>query len=300
MTDFSGNRRSPVPVGSGVPARAPGGRVDDLNSQARRAAECALGHDCSLADGVATEVSAKTAMALTLLLADVRGILVRLTQIGEGPVEDERRAIIATALNKLNRGDRLASELLAYAGRQPLAPEAVELLPLLCSLADLLRHSLDRRIDVTVQVDDDCPPCHVDRRALEAALINLAVNARDAMPHGGRMHFRTCVAAPANDVCAVEVSVLDSGVGMEATTSACAALPYFTTKTNDPLAGLGLAAVDGFVRQSGGSMVVRTWMGSGTVVTLRLPCVGEDARRRVRSMQSSLRACADEQTAPSR
>ena len=229
-------------------------------------------------DGVAaTEVSAKTAMALNMLLADVRRILVRLTQIGEGPVEDERRELIATALTKLSRGDRLARELLAYSGSQSLVPEAVELLPLLCSLADLLRRCLDKRIEVTVQVDDDCPPCHVDPRALEAALINLAVNARDAMPHGGRMHFTTRLAAPANGASAVELSVLDSGVGMAATTSACAAYPYFTTKTSDPLAGLGLAAVDGFVRQSGGSMVVRTWMGSGTVVTLCLPCVGEDA-----------------------
>ena len=265
MLTFSGIRHSPLRVGVGVPDRQAGAvRSPALASQPQ-------------ADGVAaTEVAAKTAMALNMLLADVRRILVRMTQIGEGPIEDERHELIATALAEVNRGDRFASELLAYSGSQLLVPEAVELLPLLCSLADLLRHSLDKRIEVTVQVDDDCPPCHVDARALEAALINLAVNARDAMPHGGRMHFTARRAAPANGASSVALSLLDSGVGMATTTSARAALPYFTTKANDPLAGLGLAAVDGFVRQSGGSMVVQTWMGGGTVITLCLPCVGED------------------------
>jgi len=226
----------------------------------------------SQGDGlVATEVSARTAMALAVLLADLREILGRLDRVGEGPIEDERRELVAAALAKVTRGDRFAGELLAYAACQPLVPEAVALLPLLCSLADLLRHTLDRRIEVTVQVDDDCPPCHVDAQALEVALTNLAINASDAMPHGGRMHFRARLAAPASGASAIALSLLDSGVGMATKSSACAAWPFFTTKADDPLAGLGLAAVDGFVRQSGGSMVVQTWMGSGTVITLWLP-----------------------------
>ena len=218
-------------------------------------------------------------MALGELLADVREILGRLAQIGGGPIEDERHDLIANALAKVNRGDRFASELLAYSGCQALVPEAVELRPLLCSLAHALRQTLDERIEVTVQVDDDCPPCHVDARALEEALFNLAVNARDAMSHGGRIHFTARLAAEANGASVVALTLLDTGTGMTSETSRCAALPFFTTKANDPLAGLGLAAVEGFVRQSGGSMALQTWMGTGTVITLCLPPVGWEASR---------------------
>jgi signal transduction histidine kinase len=232
------------------------------------------------ADGVvATELSARTATALGALLADVREMLTRLSQIGDGSPEDERRRLIAAALAKVNRGERLVSGLLAYSGCQPLVPEAVELRPLLCSLANTLRRTLDARIEVTVQVDDDCPSCHVDARGLEDALLNLAVNARDAMSHGGRMHFTARLAAPANGASVVALTLLDTGVGMTMETSQRAALPFFTTKANDPLAGLGLAAVEGFVTQSGGSMALQTWMGTGTVITLYLPPAGQESKR---------------------
>jgi signal transduction histidine kinase len=218
-------------------------------------------------------------MALGALLAQVRETLGRLTQTGDGASENGRHGLIAAALAKMNRGDRLASELLAYSGCQRLVPEAVELRPLLGSLAGVLRRTLDRRIEVTVQVDDDCPRCRVDARALEEALLSLAVNARDAMSHGGRMHFTARRATPADDAGPVALTLLDTGAGMTTETSQRAALPFFTTKANDPLAGLGLAAVEGFVRQSGGAMVLQTWAGTGTVVALFLPSVGWKALR---------------------
>ena len=220
------------------------------------------------------EIAARTAKALATLLAEIRETVGRLAQIEEGPIANGRSGLMASVLAKVRRGDRLASELLAYSGRQQLAPRAVEMLPLLCSLAHLLRGTLDTRIEMTVEVDENCPPCHVDAQALEEALVNLAINARDAMPHGGRLHLAARLAQPASGVPTVALTVFDSGTGMATHTSQCAELPFFSTKANDPLAGLGLAAVEGFVRQSGGSMQLRTSIGTGTSVTLYLPLAG--------------------------
>ena len=267
--------RSPV----GVPFRSSARATDDTAEVLQALASRAPATQ-SQASGLADlELSARIATALGVLLADVREILGRLSPIGDGSIENERHDLIAAALAKVTRGDRFASELLAYSGCQRLVPEAVELRPLLCSLADLLRRTLDRRIEVTVHVDDDCPPCRVDARALEEALLNLAINARDAMSHRGRMHFEARLAEPDNGAAVVALTLLDSGTGMTMDTSQRAALPHFTTKANDPLAGLGLAAVEGFVRQSGGSLLLQTWLGAGTVITLLLPCVERQASR---------------------
>jgi signal transduction histidine kinase len=228
-------------------------------------------------DGAAVELAAKIAVALGTLLAQIREPLERLAQDAQGSQGTLPRELISSALAKVTRGDRLAAELLACAGREPLAPEAVQLLPLLCTVAHLLRCRLDERIEVTVQVDDDCPPCRVDARALEQALINLAVNACDAMPRGGRLQLVARVARLANGGPAVALTVFDSGIGMAADVVRRAALPFFTTHAGDPLAGLGLAAVEGFVRQSGGSMELRTWTGAGTWVTLCLPAASADS-----------------------
>jgi C4-dicarboxylate-specific signal transduction histidine kinase len=229
--------------------------------------------DPVIGEADAKEVIARIAMALGKLLPEIRLALEQLAR--EGPASEGWRGNLASLLNKVKRGDRFARELLAYSGRQQLAPEAVELLPLLCSVAHMLRCTLDQCINVTVQVDDDCPPCQVDMRALEEVLIHLAINARDAMPDGGSMHFAARLGRTTNGQPAVALTLRDSGIGMAADTARCAALPFFTTKTDDLLVGLGLAAVEGFVRQSGGSMELRTWAGDGTSVTLWLPLAAE-------------------------
>jgi signal transduction histidine kinase len=264
----------PAPLANGDDESAHRARATEgvpKDRQESAAASPGLARQPRDSDVAAKEVAAKTAMALGTLLAEIRETLGRLAQIEEGPVANGRSGRMAAVLAKVNRGDRLASELLAYSGRQRLAPRPVELLPLLCSLAHLLRGTLDTRIDLTVGVDDNCPPCHVDPQALEEALVNLAINARDAMPHGGRLHLAARLARPADAVPTVALTLFDSGLGMETNTALCAELPFFTTRANDPLAGLGLAAVEGFVRQSGGSMQLRTSMGTGTSVTLYLP-----------------------------
>jgi signal transduction histidine kinase len=246
----------------------------DTDRKESAAASPVLAKQARVGDVAAMEIAARTAMALGTLLAEIRETVARLAQTEEGPIANGRSGLMASVLAKVKRGDRLASELLAYSGRQRLAATAVEMLPLLCSLAHLLRGTLDTSIKLTVEVEDDCPPCHVDPQALEEALVNLAINARDAMPQGGRLHLAARLARPVDGVPTVALTLFDSGLGMETNTARCAEVPFFTTKANDPMAGLGLAAVEGFVRQSGGSMQLQTSMGTGTSVTLYLPCAG--------------------------
>jgi signal transduction histidine kinase len=205
--------------------------------------------------GLGEAIAVGVAVALGKLLADIRDF-----------VPDSQRPFVH------RRADRLAAELLAYAGRQELVPAAVEPLPLLRSMADRLGGALDHRIEVVVEVERDCAACHADARALADALLRLVANARDAMPDGG------CLRLSAHGGCrlrddspAVALSVSDSGGGMTADVAERAAWPFFTTKTNDPWAGMGLPAVEGFARQSGGSMAVQSSPNAGTTVTLYLP-----------------------------
>src|SRR5664280_1372941 len=130
-----------------------------------------------------------------------------------------------------------------------------------------------------VEVERGCAACHADAQALDDALLHLIVNARDAMPDGG------CLGLSAHeggwltdDSPAVALSVSDSSVGMTADVAERAALPFFTTKMNAPWAGMGLSAVHGFVRQSGGTMAVRSSPNAGTTVTLNLPRHRADAQ----------------------
>jgi len=152
-----------------------------------------------------------------------------------------------------------------------MGPGDVEILPLLGSFAHLLRGALGDRIDVTVDVRKGCPPCRTDARALEAALQQLAVNARDAMPDGGRLGLQAAPSRFSDGSPAVAVVVLDSGYGMTADVAERAMEPFFTTHSESALAGIGLAAVAGYARQSGASLSLETWPGRGTRVTLQLP-----------------------------
>jgi signal transduction histidine kinase len=223
------------------------------------------------ADTADADVVARMAAAFAVVLADIRGSLERWGDDIDSAVVARGQFCIASAFVGLRRGDRLAADLRACAGRQRLSPAAVELLPLLSSMDDMLGRVLDPSIDVSVVVARDCPPCRVDARALEEALLTLVINARDAMPRGGRLRLSACADLLPDGSSAVAVSVLDSGAGMTPEVAQRAARPFFTTKMDHPLAGLGLAAVEGFVRQSGGSMALRSSAGAGTTVTLRLP-----------------------------
>ena len=188
------------------------------------------------------------------------------------------------------RAADLTGKLLAYSRRQLLNPSRVVLSELLPPFVDLLRRTLGEKITVITDVEPGCPACVADRVQLESALLNIAINARDAMPDGGSLRF-TCARfnggadefprdfagvgiAPA---CWVRISVQDSGVGMSNAVRDRAFEPFFTTKEPGRGTGLGLSSVYGFIRQSKGSIALDSFPGTGTTVSMFLPATDVEA-----------------------
>jgi PAS domain S-box-containing protein len=189
--------------------------------------------------------------------------------------------LVAAASRASRRGAELTGKLLAFSRRQVLKPTRVDASAMLQSLADMLRRALDQRIQIEVEASPSCPPCLADAGQLESALLNIAINARDAMPSGGRLSFacRRCELLPA-DLRAnlpgtasnyVEISVADTGSGMSEAIRERAFEPFFTTKEAGRGTGLGLSTVYGFVRQSQGGISLDTAPGHGTRVTMYIP-----------------------------
>lgn len=224
--------------------------------------------DSSKQDSPCTEFAAHAGAALRALLSMVRHELGSIAMVCADADAD---ASGCPSLHSVASGERLATDLLCFARRQDLAPAAFAPGPFLTELANLLRRGLDRNIEVQVHVDDACPLVHADPQALKHALISVAINARDAMPEGGHLRLHAAPTELDGSKCGVALAVSDTGTGMTAEVAARAASPFFSTKPNSPMSGLGLAAVDGFARQSGGSMSLHTGYGTGTTVTLLLP-----------------------------
>ncbi|HEY8881702.1 MAG TPA: PAS domain S-box protein [Roseateles sp.] len=196
--------------------------------------------------------------------------------------------LVGAAMRASRRGAELTAKLLAFSRRQVLQPTRVDASALLESLAGMLRRTLDQRIRIGVDVRPGCPPVLADPGQLESALLNIAINARDAMPDGGELGFsaRRCEALPpalAQELAHgrprdyVQIAIADSGNGMSEAVKERAFEPFFTTKEAGRGTGLGLSTVYGFARQSGGAVVLDTELGRGTTVSLILPCP-DDAR----------------------
>lgn len=178
------------------------------------------------------------------------------------------------------RASQLTRQLLAFSRKQMLKPEEVQLESLITAMGELLDRSLRGDISVRTQFADDLWPVDVDPTQLELAIINIAVNARDAMPRGGVLTIgarndegvRTRhTDGTENLVGFVRLSISDTGVGMEASTLARIFEPFYTTKEVGKGSGLGLPQVYGFAQQSGGNVVVESTPGQGTTVSLLLP-----------------------------
>ncbi len=199
-----------------------------------------------------------------------------------GAAADERsRRLLAAARDAVARGSRLNASLLAFARRQPLKREALDVNALLRGFEPLLARAIGDAVALRLQLAAAVPPCEADSAQLEAALLNLAINARDATPAGGEVRIATRAAwlGPAelasNDDARpgafAEVTVTDSGAGMPPEVQARAFEPFFTTKAPGKGTGLGLSQVFGFVRQLGGHVAIRSAPGQGTAVSLYLP-----------------------------
>ena len=180
--------------------------------------------------------------------------------LGDGP--DTDNPPVQTILRAAKRGAELTQRLLAYSRRQPLQPQAIDLSQLVVGLTDLLARTLGATIEVETHVPADTAPIMADPGQLENALLNLSINARDAMPHGGKLIIACSSVSlddgdesPKLDVDSgdyVVLAVSDTGHGMPASVSDQAFEPFFTTKDVGEGSGLGLSMVYGFARQSGG------------------------------------------------
>jgi PAS domain S-box-containing protein len=185
------------------------------------------------------------------------------------------------ALGGVARAERLTRRLLAFARRQPLEPKTVDADKLLAGLSDILKRTLGPRIEVEMIRGAGLWRTRVDPNQLEHAVINLAINARDAMPEGGKLTIETAnasldeaYAAAYSEVTPgqyVLISVSDSGMGMPPEVREKAFDPFFTTKPVGQGTGLGLSQVYGFLKQSGGQVTIYSEPGKGTTVKLYLP-----------------------------
>ena len=208
-------------------------------------------------------------------------ILGSLALLKKGISDDPRTSrLLEGAIQGAERGATLTKRLLAFARRQELKLEAIELQQLIPDLLDFLKQSVGPTVSIETDIPPDLHPVKIDANQLELALINLAVNARDAMPKGGVLTIRCRdeTAAPQSVLPKdlprgdyVGISIADTGVGMSEATLAKAMEPFFTTKGVGKGTGLGLSMVQGLTAQSGGAMQIFSQLGKGTVVKLWLP-----------------------------
>ena len=175
---------------------------------------------------------------------------------------------------------RLTDRLLTFARRQSLSPEPVEVEDLVAGMVRLFRRSLPSDIEIATATRGESYPALIDPHQLENALLNLAINARDAMPRGGRLRIETTFVDVDEGSAAelgiargayVQIGVSDTGVGMDAATRERVFEPFFTTKQAEGGSGLGLSMVYGFVQQSHGTVRIESQPGEGTTITVLLP-----------------------------
>ena len=209
------------------------------------------------------------------LLTPIVGSLDMLQRRGVGSEREQR--LIGGAMQSAERAKTLVQRLLAFARRQPLQATAVDLPALISGMAGLMGSTLGPTVGIEVELEANLPPVRADSNQLEMALLNLAVNARDAMSEGGVLTVaaeRASVRDEASVLATghyVRLSVSDTGVGMDEATLARAIEPFFSTKGIGKGTGLGLSMVHGLAAQLGGELTIRSRPGEGTSVELWLP-----------------------------
>ena len=189
-------------------------------------------------------------------------------------------------LDASGRGGTVTRRLLSFARRDELRAEPVEAGPLLAGLSEVLSHTLGAEITCLHEVEPGTPPLLADKGQLETVLVNLASNARDAMPQGGTltMAAREVVLQGSPGAVRLEpghyirITVADTGTGMDAATVARLGEPFFTTKPQGAGTGLGLSMAKGFAEQSGGALAIESERGKGTVVSIWLPLAPKVAK----------------------
>lgn len=207
-------------------------------------------------------------------------------RIAAGRVSEIDR-YIQVAVTSANRAAALTHRLLAFARRQSLNNRNVDVNHMVTSMEELLRRTTGESIELCVDLDRDLRQTHTDEHQLENALLNLVINARDAMPEGGQLIVRSRnvdIRAPQGVVSPgeyVQLSIEDNGCGMSADVIERAFDPFFTTKPIGQGTGLGLSMVYGFIKQAGGHVQIDSVEGRGTRIDLYLPCRFKEAVRDV-------------------
>jgi len=194
------------------------------------------------------------------------------------PDDPKISRLLDNALQGAHRGSALTTRMLAFSRRQPLEPQAVDLPALVRGLGDLLRLSVGGNIAIETRTPLAVPPVMVDPNQLELALLNIAANARDAMPEGGTLTISISDEEMTSNRPAgltpgpyVRLSVSDTGEGMDEATLARAVDPFFTTKGPGKGTGLGLSTVHGLLEDSGGRLVLKSTKGEGITAEMWLP-----------------------------
>lgn len=219
-------------------------------------------------------------------------------------VADDQKAmrLLDNAIGGAQRGAALTQRLLAFARRQELKPEPVELASLIDGMKDLLERALGPNITIKRHMPTNVAPVMIDANQLELAVLNIALNARDAMPAGGTLSVEADGARVTSEWTQpslrpgayVRLRLADTGTGMDEKTLARATEPFFTTKGLGKGTGLGLSMVQGLAVQSGGAMRISSRLGAGTVVDLWLP----EAEPNAAEIGRGRRGCDDDFTTP--
>jgi signal transduction histidine kinase len=206
------------------------------------------------------------------------GIIGCLQYIGKRiPDDPKSKRMLKAAQESAERGAALTQRLLAFARRQELHPEAIHLGSLIDGVTEMLRRSVGPTIGIELHLAEDLDLIQADPNQLELALLNLTLNARDAMPDGGRITITARNADMSNAMVAlqhgryVQVAVIDGGAGMDEVTLKRCTEPFFTTKERGKGTGLGLSTVQGMAVQSGGALHITSAPGRGTTVNLWFP-----------------------------
>jgi PAS domain S-box-containing protein len=263
--------------------RDPGGDVSRIvggmiDVTARKRAERALLHSQKLE--AIGQLTGGVAHDFNNLLAIVLGNLELLRK----RVSDEPRvkSLIENAIQGVNRGTALTQRMLAFARRQELKPQKVDIPELVAGMVELLKRSLGPIVQIRTEIAPGLPRALVDANQLELALMNLSLNARDAMPAGGTLTIAADehkgeldgeTSTPTGRY--VRLRVIDTGTGMDEKTLTRAVEPFFTTKGTGKGTGLGLSMVQGVVAQSGGRLELKSRSGEGTTIILWLPAVDD-------------------------
>ncbi|HEY3891777.1 MAG TPA: ATP-binding protein [Bradyrhizobium sp.] len=192
------------------------------------------------------------------------------------PADPRLHRLVDGALQGAERGASLTQRLLAFARRQDLRAVPIDLRALVQGMIDLLERSLGPRVVLRLDVPEGLPPARADANQLELAVLNLAINARDAMPDGGAIDVRVCEYRASSDPVLkagryLKLSVVDTGTGMSPETLKRAVEPFFSSKPLGKGTGLGLSMVHGLAVQLGGALQLSSTVGKGTTATLVLP-----------------------------